>query len=136
MGAFRFVIPGNPVPKERPRVIKGRTYTPARTLKAEQIVKIYARRAHVPCLAGLVKLHVEFYRDSAHACDLDNLVKLVSDALNGIAFKDDRQVVWLSALKAIDRDNPRTIVEVEEVSQRMLVDEIGAYPTHDKERAA
>jgi crossover junction endodeoxyribonuclease RusA len=123
MTVHRFVIPGNPIPKERPRVVKGHTYTPKRTLDAERVVQFYAKRARVPCLAGLVRLTVSFYRDSAHACDLDNLVKLVSDALNGIAWKDDRQVVVLSALKAIDRENPRTEVQIEQVEA------VGAYPT-------
>jgi crossover junction endodeoxyribonuclease RusA len=122
----RFVIPGNPIPKERPRVVKGHTYTPKRTLDAEQVVKLYARRARVPRLSGHVKLTASFFRDSAQPCDLDNLVKLVSDALNGIAFGDDRQIVWLSALKAIDRENPRTIVEIEQVEA------VGAYPTEGK----
>jgi crossover junction endodeoxyribonuclease RusA len=114
---YRFTIPGNPRPKERPRVVKGRTYTPARTVEGERLVQFYARKARVPRLSGHVKLTAMFYRDSAQPCDLDNLVKLVSDALNGIAWKDDRQVVVLSALKAIDRENPRTEVAIEAVEE-------------------
>jgi crossover junction endodeoxyribonuclease RusA len=129
--AHRFVIPGNPIPKARPRVARGHAYTPKRTTDAEDVVKLYAKRARVRCLAGPVRLSLSFYRDSAQPCDLDNLVKLVSDALNGIAFKDDRQVVVLSALKAIDRENPRTEVAIEDASIPLThwKDEVGAYPT-------
>ena len=31
--------------------------------------------------------------------DLDNLVKLVTDALNGVVYKDDRQIVRIDAVK-------------------------------------
>jgi crossover junction endodeoxyribonuclease RusA len=113
MPVFRFTVPGNPIPKARPRVVKGRTYTPARTVQAENAVKLAARRARIPRLDGPVKLTATFYRESAHACDVDNLVKTVSDALNTIAFKDDSQIVWLPAVKTIDRENPRTEVELE-----------------------
>ncbi len=107
-------VPGNPVPKERPRVVNGRAYTPKRTREAEAVVRLHAR--HLPCLAGPVRLSLAFYRANAVPCDLDNLAKLVSDALNGQAFADDRQIVVLSALKAIDRENPRTEIELEEVA--------------------
>ena len=116
MDSVRFTVPGNPVPKQRPRVVKGHTYTPVETQRAEQWIAMHARRARVRWTEGQVKLHVSFYRDSGHACDLDNLVKTVADALNGIAWKDDRQIVWLGALKAVDRENPRTEVEISEVN--------------------
>ena len=116
MTALRFTVPGNPVPKSRPRVVKGHTYTPMATKRAEQWIAMHARKARVLKTDGQVKLSVSFYRESAHACDLDNLAKTVCDALNGIAWKDDRQIVWLAALKAIDRSNPRTEIEIEEVN--------------------
>jgi Holliday junction resolvase RusA-like endonuclease len=43
--------------------------------------------------------------------DLDNLVKFVKDCLNGIAWKDDAQVVTLAATKKYD-ENPRTMIEI------------------------
>ena len=54
-----------------------------------------------------------FYRSTAHRLDLDNLIKTCLDALNGVAFKDDSQVVGLVARKYIDRGNPRTEGEIE-----------------------
>jgi crossover junction endodeoxyribonuclease RusA len=113
---FRFIVPGQPVPKARPRAGKGgRIYTPAETVKAESTIRLLAKRAGCPCLGGLVKLSVSFYRADARRCDVDNLTKLVQDALNGLAYVDDSQIVWLTAVKAIDRENPRTEVEIEEV---------------------
>ncbi|WP_369294041.1 RusA family crossover junction endodeoxyribonuclease [Tepidiforma sp.] len=46
--------------------------------------------------------------------DIDNLAKSCLDALNGIAFEDDRQVVELVARKASGR-TPRTAITITEV---------------------
>ena len=32
--------------------------------------------------------------------DMDNIVKVVADALNGVAYQDDKQVILVSAKKA------------------------------------
>jgi Holliday junction resolvase RusA-like endonuclease len=44
-----------------------------------------------------VELTVTFYRGDRVGCDLDNLVKLVSDGLNKLAFTDDKLVERLDA---------------------------------------
>ena len=46
--------------------------------------------------------------------DIDNLAKSCLDALNGIAFEDDRQVVELVARKASGR-SPQTVISITEV---------------------
>ena len=40
--------------------------------------------------------------------DLDNLIKLVLDAMNGIAYVDDKLVTRVEAAKFEDDDDPRT----------------------------
>jgi crossover junction endodeoxyribonuclease RusA len=112
---WRFTVEGNPIPKARARSGNGRHYTPATTRVYETKVKLAAR--HLPCLEGPVRVQCTFYRANAVPCDLDNLVKSILDGINGRAFKDDRQIVWLEAVKAIDRDNPRTEVELETVEE-------------------
>ena len=44
--------------------------------------------------------------------DLSNRIKIVEDALNGIAWIDDSQVMALQIERAIDKDNPRIEIEV------------------------
>ena len=44
--------------------------------------------------------------------DIDNIIKAVLDGLNGVAFKDDAQVVFISAQKLYS-DTPRLVVIVE-----------------------
>ena len=59
-----------------------------------------------------VMLSCEFYRSDSRRCDIDNLVKLVQDALNGVAYKDDSQIVGLMAAKHLDKEMPRTVVSI------------------------
>ena len=46
--------------------------------------------------------------------DLDNRIKPTLDALQGVAIKNDSQVVALSARRMIDKENPRVEVEITE----------------------
>ena len=84
-----------PVPKGRPRMCRnGHVYTPERTRTFESTVKLLVLRAMRPMEGDLI-LTVDFY--VKRICDLDNLVKSFTDALNGIAYKDDRQIVEIHA---------------------------------------
>ena len=110
-----FTVEGNPIPKGRPRVTrKGHAYTPRRTREWEECVGWQARMAwEGPPVTGPLKLTMHFYRATAHRVDVDNMVKAVKDALNGIVYEDDSQVMVLTATKAIDRAAPRVTVIVE-----------------------
>jgi Holliday junction resolvase RusA-like endonuclease len=116
---IRFTIPGNPCAKERPRfnTKTGRAFTPKKTVRAENVVAKLARTAmgaRNP-MTGPIRLHIEAVFPipaswPAHLkraaiegrvwhvarSDLDNIVKLVSDSMNGIAFADDSQVAVLT----------------------------------------
>ena len=115
---LRLTIPGEPLPKQRARVLRtGRTYTPARTREAENVIRWYTvvarQKAGVRGLErGPLSLTARFYRSTARTADLDNLVKLVTDALNGVLWHDDRQVVQLHAARFDRQKNPRTEIEV------------------------
>lgn len=83
--------------KARPRVANGRAYTPESTKQWEErvgweFISVHGR----PRIGGPVKVHIFFHQSLA---DIDNLCKAVLDALNGIAYEDDRQVVELNAKK-------------------------------------
>ena len=47
--------------------------------------------------------------------DLDNYFKAITDAVNGILYKDDGQIARMSATKVYSL-NPRTEIEIEEMS--------------------
>ena len=117
----RFTVPGEPKPKQRPRVsvVSGRithAYTPAETVAYEAKVRNAYMDAYPAALPfpKLTPLEVEavFYlpipaswsrkaREKAEAGrktptkrpDLDNLLKAILDAVNGIAWADDCQII-------------------------------------------
>ncbi|MBA9005991.1 RusA family crossover junction endodeoxyribonuclease [Thermomonospora cellulosilytica] len=103
----RFVVDGEPLSKERARVIhrdgKARSYTPDRTTQAEGRVGWAFRQAagpHRPDPDSAYSVLVTFHPGTRQRRDIDNMLKLVLDALSGIAWADDDQVVHVAADKA------------------------------------
>lgn len=98
---FTLCLPGDPVPKGRPRVYNGHAITPKRTVRAEE--RLFAEfRLKYPQAKPFqcpVRLEAEFWMSHKGRPDLDNLLKLVLDSLNGVAYVDDAQVVESHASK-------------------------------------
>lgn len=117
---LRVTIPGEPVAKGRPRFTKtGRAFTPAKTMRAEDhirqcmfsqvgqpvlegpldveaictfpIPQSWSKRKQGDALAGVVR--------PTGRPDLENVVKALLDAGNGIIWRDDSQVCGLRASK-------------------------------------
>ena len=100
-----------PVAKGRPRLGRGRTYTPAKTLRFESSIKLLT--AHLEPMSGPLKLDVTFVFARPKAMpkklskrqprdkrpDTDNLIKALGDALNGHLYHDDSQLVEITARK-------------------------------------
>lgn len=120
---YSFFVPGPPTGKGRPRFVRatGRAYTPRDTELAQQRV-LHAwqntGRARIDTAAVSMDVIAEFARPRSHYLsdgalsatgrrspypakrpDIDNLVKLVCDALNGHAYRDDAQIVDLVVAK-------------------------------------
>ena len=93
-----FVVPGRPRAKARPRVTGRGTYTPAITRDAQTRVAAFALAAGARPVTTPVGMMVEFLTDRRKV-DLDNLGKLVMDALIGVAYVDDSQVHDLHLLR-------------------------------------
>ena len=132
-----FEIPGDPVAKGRPRMVKRgkwhKPFTPKATLDFENRVRFAAVNAGVVLLKGPVELTAQFlfacpksrYRKREHRPrehrtqkpDLDNLMKSLMDGLNGIAYVDDSQVVRMVPEKFTEAQGvpARTIVTVREL---------------------
>ncbi len=120
---MKFNVPGNPVPKPRPKFFSRgkfvRVYTPAHGKKYEALVADCCRKAMAGDgsveLAGPLTMIVAFYferpkskkRGTPHTVkpDIDNLAKSILDGINGIAYRDDAQVVDLQLTKGYT-ENP------------------------------
>lgn len=123
----------DPVAKARPRLGKyGNTYTPAKTAQFENLIGYMARvqlrqlNAMAP-LAGALKLKLRFFimppkRQARNfptvKPDWDNFSKSLCDALNGIVWFDDAQIVKAEVEKLYDWTTKKGRIElvVEEIT--------------------
>lgn len=136
---YKIVIPGKPVGKQRPKAtIRGHhacVYTPKETKLYERYVVAMFLQAY-PCarpLEGEVRGYIKaFYpiplstskkRKQAMLDgsirplvkpDLDNVEKIIYDALNGIAYTDDSHITAMAITKHYS-NNPRVEITIEEV---------------------
>lgn len=113
-----FTVPGKPIPKARPRVMRGGwTFTPKKTKDYETFVAYHAIAA-MPRdwkINSLYSLGLLFFGSHPRS-DFDNLAKAVSDALNGVVWKDDCQVIEATIRKlTCPKGQERTEVIIEEV---------------------
>ncbi len=123
---FSIIIPGEPVPKARARVTRWGAYTPQKTLDFENFVKFHAAEAwgdRPPINSDLpLLLVVQFYLPRPKSTpkrikrpirkpDFDNLVKSITDALEGIVYPGDQQIVSATIDKYFS-DRPRTEIEI------------------------
>jgi len=130
---IKFTVPVPPVAKARPRVtVRGgfaRAYTPKKTAQFEQIVADccpmhppintpchLSITFHLPIPKSWSKAKQKAAQDGELAPvtrpDIDNYIKSVMDALNGVAYEDDSQVVTLTAAKLYSVD-PRVEIQID-----------------------
>lgn len=131
-----FEILGEPMGKQRPKFARvgnfTRTYTPKETVNYENLVKLSYQNiggenfgdiplkvqitAKYPIPKSFSKKKHEMAVDGelrpTTKPDCDNIAKIICDALNGIAYDDDKQIVELVVIKNY-AEKPRVIVRIE-----------------------
>lgn len=133
-----FSLPGAPKGKGRPRFVRatGRTYSPADTVSYENAIKFAAHQAMGarPLIDKAVELRVTAVfpipaswpkRKWADAVagvisptvkpDCDNVIKSVADALNGVVWHDDKQIVRATIWKKYG-EKPELLIYVDELA--------------------
>jgi len=131
-----FIIPGEPQGKGRHRTTKsGHSYTPRETVLYENLIKtVYIQQtgsfrfddnepldiritAYFPIPKSVSKRKRQAMLDRilrpVVKRDWDNIGKVVCDALNNIAYRDDRQIVDATVRKFYS-DEPRVVVTISE----------------------
>lgn len=119
---MEFIVEGNPQGKARPRFSQksGTVYTPAKTAKYEKLIRkafLAAGGKTIPsdCYVGITvdayfQIPKSYTKGKRLACqynvyrpakkpDIDNVLKVVMDALNVVAYVDDKQVVSVTCRK-------------------------------------
>ena len=134
----QFVVLGKPQGKGRPRFRKAgafvQTYTPKPTQDYENKVReVYSKVCHNRKLEGMLTVTVRAYFEPPKSIskkkrellignwydkkpDADNIGKIICDALNKIAYKDDNQIVCLKVEKKYDNIS-RVEVKLEEIAR-------------------
>jgi Holliday junction resolvase RusA-like endonuclease len=130
-----YSVEGDPVGKQRPRFSRGRTYTPKKTVDYESLIASKASQAmgsseplETPVAIFIWISHAipaSYSKKRKEAClnglewpkkpDLDNVAKVFLDAMNGIVYKDDVQVVKLRVSKRYDTDSGVDVLVREEL---------------------
>ncbi len=107
-----FTVPGRCVPCPRPRVVSGRkAHYPRRYTDWLDSARVEAYRACGRVLwEGPVSVTVAFMGARANA-DIDNLLKSVLDAIQGVLIVDDKQVRYIEVTK-MDVTPAQTYIEV------------------------
>lgn len=109
-------LPGEPRSKQRPRFSRGHAYTPKETVAAEKAIAAAWKDLKVEPFRHSVLVEVDFFNGNRRRRDLDNMLKLVLDALNTVAFEDDHQVVEVNARKLLTvKQNARTEIRLTEL---------------------
>src|SRR6266851_1365794 len=106
----QLAIPGEPGTKGRPR-FNGHVYTPQETKDAEEYFAWIVRCSYpqlIPNRSHALGVCVAFFTKTRHRKDLDNLVKLIFDACNGVIWADDMQIIQLSSTVIRGDSMPRT----------------------------
>lgn len=141
METIGLVIYGDPVPQGRPRFSRsGHTYNPQRSADYRQWVRLnminHVRKYAQKPLKKAVVLGIEFYMgipsswgkqkrmDAAQGLirptgkrsgDIDNLVKMIQDAGNGILWTDDSIITDLKVKKRYTAELARVEITATEV---------------------
>lgn len=139
---IRFTVEGQPQRKQRPRFSRVcnyvRTYTPKETINYENWIKLcyqqqvgqmysnddnslainivafyqapksWSKKKQLQAINGEILPH--------NSIDVDNTAKVILDALNGIAYKDDHYITDLTVSKRYS-DHPRVEVTIMKVGE-------------------
>lgn len=126
------VIPYNPVAKGRARQGRNHHYTPYKTRNFEALVEQYGRQVMGKSepITGACRMHLYLYREIPASWsntkkekadsdmifpttkpDSSNILKAVEDALNGVVWKDDSQIVDHVVSKRYSK-YPSLVIEV------------------------
>ena len=107
------LILGAPVGKERPRVTRNgkHTYTPPKTKNYATMIKTLYVRSHGTLMAFPPKQKIYmammvYFKNDVRP-DLNNVERLITDALEGLSYKNDKVVACSYKDYDYDKEKPR-----------------------------
>jgi len=141
---FTFEIPGEPIPKKRPRFcstgMRVRTYDiqkdQTQNIRKHIMLQMGKERI-ISRLQGPIMVFMYFFlpipsswslkrsnevEGTPHRGkpDLDNLIKMYSDAMNGLIYADDSQIAIITSTKIYSKI-PKTIIHISALQENNLM---------------
>lgn len=134
MGVISFIVPGQPQGKGRPRFAKRgafvQTYNPEKTVSYEGLIQQHFMATRAKPIQGSCTVEIQACYQIPKSTskkkqalmasgqikpttkpDIDNICKIICDALNTLAYKDDSQVTTLY-IKKIYSETPHVFVRI------------------------
>lgn len=128
IGNMKFTVYSKPQGKARPRFTRqGRVYTPKNTVDYETEIRGAYIAAGGTFISDTVPISIYitacFKKAKSNKMDsptlkpdTDNIAKVVCDALNSVAYKDDKQITSLTVDKVWAEDGiEKVVVEIEKL---------------------
>jgi len=111
---IQFSVEGQPLSKSNNlQFAKGRAFIPAKFKDYEKKIQEAARVAFQgDPISGPVRMSIQLWFKDKRIRDCQNYPKTICDALNGICYNDDSQIVELFVTK-LKRDEPGLDVTIE-----------------------
>ena len=104
------IVNGNTVSVNR--LYAGKRYKTAQGKAYQELVQWECLRQRVQMVGGKCAVSVRLFVPDARKRDIDNVLKVLLDALTGYAYRDDNDVIELHVSKRIDRKSPRVEIDV------------------------
>lgn len=108
---YTFTLPVPPSANEYWGVSGSRMYVTEKAKAYKQEIKYMLSQA-VP-MKGFVAVNFSVYRPRMKG-DLDNYNKIMFDALQGLVYENDNQIVEIHSFREDDKENPRVIIYIYE----------------------
>jgi len=143
MPVLRFTVEVEPRPKKRPKVYRWSTVNPSEE-DEKKLADAFRDLPNCPDtpFAGQIRVQFKFFKNPPKSTpqwklplmetghirpnkspDLDNYVKLILDALNGILWEDDRYIVEMHSAKYYTTDTPKIEIVMEQINPPKYMDQ-------------
>lgn len=114
MNEIKLILPYPPSVNHLYASWRGRRITSAKGRKFKSDIAVLAKRQGAKILTGDLSVTFRVYRPKKTG-DLDNRLKISQDALKGICFCDDKQIIEIHAFRFDDKANPRIEIDLKEI---------------------
>jgi crossover junction endodeoxyribonuclease RusA len=113
-GELKLILPYPPSVNNLYATFRGRRVTSAKGRKFKADIAVLAKRQGAKLLDGDLSVTFRVFRPVRRG-DLDNRLKISQDALKGICFEDDKQIIEIHAYRFDDKTNPRIEIDLKQI---------------------